>query len=183
MIRDKNSLKRTSMKGSALRTAMLKCDFYVGFVLFTFGNQKGKKYLFLFHGTETKILDFFKTHCKWGIWWRPWTTLIHIPSFCATFFFLLFVHFSILNDWKSSYSIGFIVGCEALDVHWMASGVPRKSNAVWRERRAWVVGWILNSLYLFYVSSQPGNTDFLVKGLCGLSKNSALLQKKRLASM
>lgn len=50
-------------------------------------------------------------------------------------------------------SIGFIVGAEALDVHWMVSGVPRKPNAVESKRRAGVVGWILNSLYLFYVSS------------------------------
>lgn len=99
------------------------------------------------------------------------------------FFFFLFTLAYWMIENPATASIGFIVGCEALDVHWMASGVPRKSNAVWRERRAWVVGWILNSLYLFYVSSQPGNTDFLVKGLCGLSKNSALLQKKRLASM
>lgn len=27
-------------------------------------------------------------------------------------------------------SIGFIVGVEALDVHWMTSGEPRKLNAV-----------------------------------------------------
>lgn len=80
-------------------------------------------------------------------------------------------------------SIGFIVGAEALYVDWMASGVP-KILGLSEGRGAWVVGWILNSLYLLYVSSQPGNTDFLVKEeLYGLSKNFALVQKKRLASM
>lgn len=97
---------------------------------------------------------------------------------CCIFLFLFTSAYWMIEN-PATASIGFIVGSESLDVHWMTSGVPRKPKAVWRERRAGVVGWILNSLYLFYVSSQLGNTDFLVKQLYTLSKNSALLQKKK----
>lgn len=49
---------------------------------------------------------------------------------CCIFFLFLFTSAYWMIENPATASIGFIVGAEALDVHGMASGVPRKPNAV-----------------------------------------------------
>lgn len=48
---------------------------------------------------------------------------------CIFFLFLFTLAYCMIKN-PATTSIGFIVGAEALDVHWMASGEPRKLNAV-----------------------------------------------------
>ena len=49
---------------------------------------------------------------------------------CCIFFLFIFSSAYWMIENPATASIGFIVGAEALDVHWMASGVPRKPSAV-----------------------------------------------------